>query len=849
MAKIKIISKDFQGPVRNGGVGTAFYEYALTLSKQHEVECLLTCPESFIEGQDFDFWKKRYKVGSNLDLRLLDAEISEELIEGIELFSPELKRAYRAFLYVKNTDPDIVIFGDYGADGFFMVQDHNRQYKTVCVVHGTSFWGKFENSESLLDPMDYLQLDLELTCISNADHTIFPSKYIHEWHMRFLGREPKNAHYICNPYQASSIDSTTYKDIKSLIYFGRIEHRKGIDIYLEALMKLQNNKKIEKHVIGKLGAYDSGSVLNMLSSKLAKLDGAVQVVTSLNSRECIEYIKEKSGLVIFPSRADNCPLTVLECVKNNIPILISSKGGQVELIDEKSYGSSIFEPSAGSLAKLIDKTLEIGGVVPKLSKFALEADLDLLKFINSIGSNKPNLTVKQLNSNITVTVCIPTLNKDVKRLKKLLEKIIKWDVKISIINDGGASFTDEQISFFKENKIHYQSIENSYPGKARNILATVAETAYLLFLDDDNVPHDYMYEQYLNEVKRNGSLLVSSWFYCENQSQNIRYIQSMLGISGHSDYFDNKISDNNILINKELFNKVGGYPVQWGVGYEDFAMLRNCLKKTDKVSIIPRPLFTYQISDTGVNNSSNITAGFYSLVLNDSNSKVDASNIYLASMRAKQLLSRRSNHIASIFPSLEVAAASPEFNKINPWDILFSFVADKKSNMPFLDEILCKWIINNANNAEQMVNQLNLYNLLHKIYGELGELNSNQVIMYAYLWLYIKHGAPEILEGDFDRIKDISKNGLHGLAKIINLLKLDAYLDANRNLNLLIKSSELKYLVDYPDIAEGVKSGIFKNGLSHYLQVAKTEPWRKYGFAGLIFLAKNIIGSNYQKFN
>ena len=59
MAKIQIISKDFQGPIRNGGVGTAFFEYALVLSKKYTVECVLTCPENFIESPNFKFWKKK----------------------------------------------------------------------------------------------------------------------------------------------------------------------------------------------------------------------------------------------------------------------------------------------------------------------------------------------------------------------------------------------------------------------------------------------------------------------------------------------------------------------------------------------------------------------------------------------------------------------------------------------------------------------------------------------------------------------------------------------------------------------------------------------------------------------
>jgi len=844
LAKIQIVSKDFQGPIRNGGVGTAFFEYALVLSKKHQVECILTCPENFIEEPGFQFWKKKYDEYKNITLTLLDEKVPESYINGVNLFSQEIKRAYRAYLYIKNTNPDIVIYGDYGADGFFLTKDISKSYETICVVHGTTFWGKLENSESLTDQNDYLLFDAEMSCITDSDHTIFPSRYIHEWHKRFAIREVKNPIYICNPYKVSENTKSTTKKINSVFYFGRLEHRKGIDIYLESIAKLKPHQDIKKYILGKLGAFDSGSVLALLTDKLSKIDETVEIKTSLNSKQCIDYIKSKNGLVVFPSRADNCPLTVLECIKNGIPIFVSNTGGQAELLDERFSSTNIFPNTAGELAELIEGAINNGATVPELSQFARNADLHLDQFIEKLN-NKPKNFNTQKNK-VTSTICIPTLNKDKLRTFKLLEKVLRWKLPVVLVNDGGVGFDSEQMMFFNSKNIRYVTIKNSYPGKARNIAAELAETTHLLFIDDDNIPSDNMYDRYLEYAQMTNVDIVSSWFYVHNSETNAKqYIQAMLGLSGHSDLFDNKISDNNILIRKSIFNQCGGYPVQWGVGYEDYALLRNSIKNGANVYVIPEPLFVYKMTAGGVNNSSNITAGFYSLLLNEKNLRINPYEIFVASLRAKQLIGvNKKDHRPDIHSSFESAVSAMNLTTYNIWSLLVSFISDSDANLPFLDGLLTKWVMTNLHNGKEISSKYNLFDVLNKLYGDRGLLNSNQIIVYSYLWLFLKTFHSELLDDDLERIKDVGKDGKNNLAKIINLLKIDAYVDASRNLNILFKTSEISYLLEYPDIASGVKEGVFQAGFNHFLKVYKDEPWRKYNSAGIIFLANKILESS-----
>jgi glycosyltransferase involved in cell wall biosynthesis len=834
--KVLIISKDLKGPVRNGGVGAAFFEQAKVLSKEgYEVECLLTCPIEYIEGES-NYWKKKY-LNLGIKLTILDEVFDPLLLKNHEFHTEMQRNAYRNYQYVKTNPKDLVIYSEFGADGFYISKYKPNNCKTLCFLHGTSYWGKQENAE-FIDFKDLVDFDFEFASINQSTNIVATSKYIHYYYKDYI---KKNVSYVCNPL-ADTEFIYGYKPIKTICFFSRLEFRKGIDLFLGAAEIIRHTyPNIEINIIGKGGVFNGKSSFKYLQNKLSKFENKVNLYTELDTEEAIKLIKEKEGLVIFPSRADNCPLTILECIANQLPVIIAEGSGTEELIEKKE--DYVFKPYAGDMAELAIKHLKTKKfklTLPSVFvKNSLKDYVDVVrKTINHTGE-VDNIKVEN-DSHRCISVCIPTILKKNENLKKVLEIISKSEfVKEIIIVIDGSKQNQEEIKFFAKKlskkikfKFYYQP--NRFPGAARNLAAKEATGNYLLFIDDDNLPKDNMIEEYykviVNDIRVD---LVSSWF--KVISTDIKYIQVMSGISGLSDIVNNKISDNNILIKRKLFIEIGGYPERWGVGYEDF----NMLKKIDsgKIYIIDKPLFDYFKSTTGVNNGTSLLAGFYSVgkdyagytfKTNDPLMSLIASRSYLQQPVEKDLF----RSYPTILSYLESPLASDDYDSL----FLLAFSRDKgiTSKTQVFDKLLLKLLFNQKANKDFLLRK---YLSTVKSWAENQQTYFTSAMTLLMFYLGAKGLSPLTLKGLDD--KDILVN----IIKLINLLIMDGKVDAKKPYSKIFVEGEKFYIAEYSDIGSAVKEGYFKSGLEHYFKVFLTESWRDYRYASILFMGNKIINA------
>ncbi|MFW0258278.1 glycosyltransferase, partial [Klebsiella pneumoniae] len=122
-----------------------------------------------------------------------------------------------------------------------------------------------------------------------------------------------------------------------LVFFGSLETRKGLDIFLRALRKLSDEDKesisgvtfLGKNVT--MGKTDS---FTYIMNQNKNLGLAVNVISDYDRTNANEYIKRKNVLVIIPSLVENSPYTVYECLINNFNFLASNVGAIPELIPQ-----------------------------------------------------------------------------------------------------------------------------------------------------------------------------------------------------------------------------------------------------------------------------------------------------------------------------------------------------------------------------------------------------------------------------------------------------------------------------------------------------------------------------------
>lgn len=850
-----MVSKDFQGPVRNGGVGTAFFELAKHYQKLgNEVECLLTCQEEYIEGKGFDYWVIEYlKYG--LHLVLLERHFPATLLDSHIFHSRELNISYRSSLYCKVSEPEYVFFGDYGGEGFYINKTFGRGYKTISVMHGTSYWGRLENSESINGHTDLTLFDVEMDSVKFADLSIFPSQYIYNWHKKYFDGDLPNRKFICNIYTPNAELlklNKPIKSIKSIVFFGRLEFRKGFDIFIKLCQKLKSeHPDLKFFALGKLGAYSGGSILNYLNQHAPSIASTVEVLNGMSSSEAIKFIKNNSGLVVFPSRSDNCPMTILECISNGIPIAVSSTGGQSELIAPKFHGSHVFSPSVGDAYLKIKNLINLkSNCVPAESDFSKNAKMALdNKLLLSIKNKKYINKLKNKNP-IAVSVVIPTINKkkmELTRLLKLIYSSTRDNYKLAeviVVNDGGDSFDNEQlVEFDLMGVVHVDSV-NQYPGAARNLGVTYASGDYLIFLDDDNIPSLDMIDLYAKRLTESNADIISSWFYVEDKEKGLTYIQTTPGLSGFSDIYENKICDNNMLISATVFQECGGYKAHWGVGFEDYALLLRAIRLGAKVEIIDKPLFTYSQSSTGVNNSSNLMGGFFSVVEELSGDKNISPLLYSIAADIVNVKNNQASKIETIYPSMsEGISALPA--QLDIWSLSPLFLRHSDMHQDLYDSAISRHIFGNKISVSKFKLGL-LAALQSRIFKEnKSKLSPLETIYKANAVLcsiYNKIEVNSTININVDGGKEIEI-----VNKLLNLIMVGAYVDASRSLNDLIYISDAYYLQNYPDIKLAVDDGHFKNGFEHYLKVWSSESWRHYKYASIIYLGLSIVNRENKK--
>ncbi len=133
------------------------------------------------------------------------------------------------------------------------------------------------------------------------------------------------------------------EDALNLLFVGRLDHQKGIDILLEALENArQVRDDIRLHVVGTSVNKDANSLsLNQVTSS----------VGWINKNE-IDHFYNSADALVVPSRWEGFGLVVAEALRNGTPALVSTSGALPDLIEPGVTGH-VFEPDVESLTALL----------------------------------------------------------------------------------------------------------------------------------------------------------------------------------------------------------------------------------------------------------------------------------------------------------------------------------------------------------------------------------------------------------------------------------------------------------------------------------------------------------------
>lgn len=362
---IAFISRELLGLNKNGGIGTAVTH---------------AC-EQFAHRSEFHvhvYYTGRPRLG------MMDSAKKLRSVGVAVHFMPWLlnfalgyrQRAWHTYLALRNTKYDVYIFHDFMADGFFCFQAKSKKSaftgaRLGIVTHGSSEWVDEGNGCTAPNKKRQKLYAMEQECCEQADFLVSPSEYLVNWMLsknwkipsicRCIGNFSSPPLYADTPICPKKLAPSA---IKELVFFGRLEERKGIRVFCEALAMLPLKLLAGRTVtfLGKEDHYSVQSIRSLLGPIVQQSNVKLLFFPRYDSLEARNYLKRDAVLAIMPSLCENSPCVVNECLAGGIPFIASSVGGGKELILKEDRERAICTPQKDILAERLSRILSVEGI-------------------------------------------------------------------------------------------------------------------------------------------------------------------------------------------------------------------------------------------------------------------------------------------------------------------------------------------------------------------------------------------------------------------------------------------------------------------------------------------------------
>jgi glycosyltransferase involved in cell wall biosynthesis len=623
--KICIVTPDIIGPIKNGGIGThCYYLGRFLAAHQCQVTVLYTGP---FEHKTASSWQRWY-ANMNIEFVLLDT-VAPSLHYQVHGSNPYTLKSQRVYEYLARQEFCVVFFQDWQANGFVSIQMKRMGLafsNTLLTVtaHSCSEWIR----EGMNLPMRAMRDDAgvdycERYCCQYADLLLSPSRYMLDWLESHFFILSKNTQVI--PYLIEKEHSKNANNLKvhekfngHLAFFGRLERRKGLHIFCQAvtsLLKTEAGQHIQKiSFVGKVGECQGQSATEYIRKSIKSWPKKVRVVlkTNLDQMSALTYLRETRASVCIPSLLDNLPYTVLECLNWKIPFIASHTGGIPEVVS----APNLFEPTPLKLSQKMESWL-----VQKYTQPSLYTLTKVQKKWLAVAREKV-VPRKAITTKPLVSICIPYYNYG-KYLPILLTSLAKQTypaLELIVVNDGS---TDVSSRIFDELEKKYESYptwhffrkENEGLAKTRNFAAAQAKGKYLIFMDADNIAREDMVEVFVAAILYSGTDCLTCYFTAfedvdtrHKKEPKIIYGYSPIGPCMELGCVENVFGDANFIINREVFQKLHGFGEERDTSYEDWEFLARLNLQGYAQDVIPQTLFYYRHTEAGYSRNTDMTA-------------------------------------------------------------------------------------------------------------------------------------------------------------------------------------------------------------------------------------------------
>ncbi|MGN2242001.1 glycosyltransferase [Frateuria sp. GZRR33] len=623
--RILIVTPDILGPIRNGGIGTAFHALAVTLAQAgRAVTILYTLGQHNEDGAGIARWEAYY---ARQGIRFIPATL--------EHGEPRLDaphhcwRAYRVYLWMKahQAQFDIAYFPEWKGESYYASQAKRlglgfASLTIAVVTHSSTTWAESGNYV-LPRQFDDLVLEyLERRSTEMADVVISPSQYMFDWMAQRGWQINAPTHVIQNLMPAEAIADEHAEPgafaVTEWVFFGRLERRKGLHIFLDALRRVppKLRERVRVTFLGKAVQTADFDSFALIAEKTADWPQPPQILTDRDRDQALDYLRQPGRVAVIASLVENSPYTVLECVLARIPFVAADVGGIAELVHPQDRERALFKPTPTGLAQTLVQ-LESGRYSPPRPAQPATATRDRWLALQDelAAAAKAGAEAEAPSADGPhISVCLVHYDRP-HLLAQALDSLRQQTYRhfdVVLVDDGSPSPEAKQyLDGLREEfawrgwTLHRQA--NAYLGAARNAAVRLARGEYVLFMDDDNLAKPDELAVFAHAAAHSGADILTTVSDVFRDDENAgrpparsRELWIPLGNAAGLGVFRNVFGDANALVRRSLFERLGGFTEDYGVGHEDWEFFARATLAGADLQLVPEPLFWYRVGEASM---------------------------------------------------------------------------------------------------------------------------------------------------------------------------------------------------------------------------------------------------------
>jgi glycosyltransferase involved in cell wall biosynthesis len=328
-------------------------------------------------------WKRRY-AALGIELEALTLEDTNAL-SGV-LRDRGFPAPWLIYHYLSGKRFDVIHFNDCCGEASLSLAAKKlglafRESLLVVGLHSPSSW-VLELNQTLASNVLFPAYDYaERVSIAAADLLWSPSEYLLDWIAERGFEAPRQTfvqQYVmptarlrdrsAATQSAPSVRFGRTDPPRELVFFGRLEERKGLRVFCNAIHLLREElaaRGITVTFLGKPEHCAGLPSLDYIRRRAARWTFPVKTLTDLGQPEALQYLGSGGRLAVMPSPFDNSPCTIYEALGEGIPFLAARTGGIPELVDAADRGRVLFEYATEPLRAALLRALGEGGWIAK----------------------------------------------------------------------------------------------------------------------------------------------------------------------------------------------------------------------------------------------------------------------------------------------------------------------------------------------------------------------------------------------------------------------------------------------------------------------------------------------------